>query len=323
MSDSSAARVVWPRPQPERPPSPDTFWPAVEILLRHRRLLVVATVAAALLGLGLAFVLPKSYTSTASFVPEERGAVKNLGALGGLVGQLDILGGGGSESPDFYQRLLTSRHLRTEILTTAYGGHDLVEYYHASGRRDSLEKAAKKFSKDYAVSVDRVTRIVTLDVELKSPQLAQAVARRMLQAVDSFNSTIRRTMAGERRRFIEQRFQDAAAQLDAAEREVRDFNMRNRSIADAPALQFERGRLERRVQLATTLYQSLSQQLQTARIDEINDTPVISTIDPPSLPVRPSSPRRVVMTLLSALLGFLLAFAVVLWRDRRAHVGAP
>ena len=318
MPDSPSTRVVWPRPRPGTPESSETFWPVVEILLRHWRLLLAVTGVAALFGLGLAFVLPKRYTSTGSFVPEERGGVKNLGLLGGLVGQLDVLGGGGSESPDFYQRLLTSRQLRTRILTTEFGGHTLVDYYHTSGRPDSLEKASKKFAKDYSVSVDRVTRIVTLDMELKSPELARAVAQHMLQAVDSFNSTIRRTMAGERRRFVEKRFNEAAAQLDAAERDLRDFNMRNRSTTDAPSLQFERGRLERRTLLASNLHQTLAQQLQTARIDEINDTPVISTIDPPSLPVRPSSPHRIVLALVSSFIGFLLASCWAVWRAVRS-----
>ena len=318
MTDSPPSPVAWPRPQPATPQPPEPFWPIAETLLRRWRFLLGVTVAAALFGLGLAFVLPKYYTSTGSFVPEERGGVKNLGVLGGLVGQLDLLGGGGSESPDFYQRLLTSRQLRTRILTTAFGGHTLVDYYHTSGRPDSLEKASKKFANDYSVSVDRVTRIVTLDVELKSPELARAVAQHMLQAVDSFNSTIRRTMAGERRRFVETRFNDAASQLNAAERELRDFNMSNRSISDSPSLQFERSRLERKALLTSTLHQTLAQQLQTARIDEVNDTPVISTIDPPSLPVRPSSPRRVVFALVASFLGFLLASCWAFWRAARS-----
>ena len=315
--------MVWPRPEPAEPASQASkAWPALERLLANWRPVLASTVAAALIGLLLAFVLPKHYTSNASFVPAERQTPNVPGALAGLVGQLGMFGEGGSESPEFYQRLLSSRQIRTEVLTTPYEGQTLIQYYRVRGRRDSLEKAIKKLSKDYSVSVDRITKIVKLDVELKRPILSQMVAARMLQAVDSFNSNIRRTKAGERRRFIERRFDDAGNQLKGAEAAVRDFNARNRTISDSPMLQFERSQLERRVELAGDLYRNLARDLQTAQIDEVNDTPVISIIDPPSLPVKPSSPRIVVVTLLAAFFGLLLGAAWALVRERsRARRG--
>lgn len=317
LSASSAPPVAWPRPEPpEATPPPPAAWPVLERLLANWRALLATTVAAALLGLLLAFLLPKHYTSSASFIPGQRQTPNVPGALAGLVGQFGLFGEGGGESPEFYQRLLSSRQIRTQVLTTPYQGRTLVQYYRVSGKRDSLEKAIKKLSKDYSVSVDRITKIVKLDVELKSPILSQTVAARLLQAVDSFNSNIRRTMAGERRQFIERQFEDAGNQMKGAEAAVRDFNARNRSISDSPMLQFERSQLERRVELAGDLYRTLARDLQTAQIDEVNDTPVISVIDPPSLPVKHSSPRLVVVTLLAAFFGLLLGTAWTLARER-------
>ncbi|HWA40460.1 MAG TPA: hypothetical protein VG712_02550, partial [Gemmatimonadales bacterium] len=56
-------------------------------------------------------------------------------------------------------------------------------------------------------------------------------------------------------------------------------------------------------------YLNLARQAQTAGIDEVNDTPVISIIDPPFLPVRASRPNRRLLVLMAGMLGAGAALA--------------
>lgn len=261
-----------------------------------------ASAVAIVIAVLVSFVMPRAYTSSATFTPEEQKNTSLPAGLGGLAGQFGLLMGGGNQSPEFYSRLLNSRYLRGRVVTTALGGTTLVQYYGVGDRPDSVERAIRRFAGDYSVTVDRLGSSVRVDVELGSPELARAATQALLDEVDNFNSTIRRTMAHNRRRFVDERAADAARELASAEAALKEFLNRNRG-GNSPELQFERGRLERRVQLDQDLYVNLARQAQTAAIDEVNDTPVISVIDPPFVPMRPSRPNRRLLVLLAAVLG--------------------
>ena len=315
---SSGGNVTetWPRTT-EKLPTDEGGNEVLNRLWAGRRAIFGGAVAAAVLALAASFVLPRAYTASASFVPEQTQRTNLPAGLAGLAGQFGFASGsGGSQSPEFYARLLSTRALRAALVASPIAGRTLIEYYGVGGHPDSVDRAVRRLAADYSVSVDRITQVVRLDVELRTPALAAAVAQRFLSAVDQFNSDIRRTLAGERRRFIENRVREAGEQLQGAENRLRDFLVANRSQEFSPRLQFDRGRLERRVTVAQDLYLSLQRDLQQASIDEVNDTPVISVIDPPVLPYRPSRPNRPVMVLMAAFLGGALFAGAVLWRPQ-------
>ncbi|HWA41178.1 MAG TPA: hypothetical protein VG712_06165, partial [Gemmatimonadales bacterium] len=222
--------------------------PVVAFLLSGWRVIAAGGGLAGVLAILVSFVLPRAYTSSATFTPGEQRNNNLPAGLGGLAGQFGFLVGGSSQSPEFYSRLLNSRYLRDRVVSATLDSTTLIRYYGTGGRPDSVERAIRKFSGDYSVSVDRMASTVRVDVELKSPALAKAVAQALLDEVDHFNNSIRRSMAHERRRFVDDRLAEAGRELAAAESALQEFLNRNRS-GNSPQLQFERARLDRRVQL--------------------------------------------------------------------------
>ena len=85
----------------------------------------------------------------------------------------------------------------------------------------------------------------------------------------------------------------------------------------------EERRIRRQVETANSLYLSLRQQYETARIDEVNNTPVITVVDRAVPPRRREWPRfglmLVAATVLGASLGTLVAAARVLAADWARH----
>lgn len=299
---------------------PTTVSPLLTRLINGWKVVAGASATAVVVAILISFVLPRAYTSSATFTPEEQKNANLPSGLGGLAGQFGLLMGGSSQSPEFYSRLLNSRFLKGRVVSATLGSTTLIQYYGVGGRPDSVERAIRKFGGDYSVSVDRLGNSVRVDVELRSPELAQMVTQSLLDEVDHFNSSIRRTMAHSRRRFVDDRMSDAARELASAESALKEFLNRNRG-GNSPELQFERGRLERRVQLDQDLYVNLARQAQTAGIDEVNDTPVISIIDPPFLPVRPSRPNRKLLVMLAAILGAGVAAATLILRPSTVAIG--
>jgi uncharacterized protein involved in exopolysaccharide biosynthesis len=262
--------------------------------------------AVEVLAYAFSFLLPRKYTSTATFFPEDPrsgiGAQGLLNLAGGAALSLPSSG----RSPEFYSRLLKSRHLQLQILDTHFDGGGLIAHYGFGDREDSLEAALRELAGDYRVSVDRLPQIVRIDVEMTDPRLAREVAGRFMDLVNEFSADIRTRQAAEKGKFLNARLAESREELDEAENELRLFLKRNRSF-DSPELAFEKRRLERRLSIAQELYLVLSREVQSVAIEVVDDVPRISVIDEPAVPDRPSSPRRMMICLAAFLAAFVLA----------------
>lgn len=88
-----------------------------------------------------------------------------------------------------------------------------------------------------------------------------------------------------------------------------DFYKRNRNFG-SPDLQAEEARLQRQVNVQQQLYLTLAQGFETAKIDEVRNTPVVTVLERPTGLVAPVARNTVRKVLLSLLFGFMGALAV-------------
>jgi uncharacterized protein involved in exopolysaccharide biosynthesis len=299
-------------------------------LARWRTAAAVAAGTVVLVAL-LAVILPPSYRATASFVTTESelrlspggGAGGGGGGLGGLAAAPEISGiasqlGLGStrdpsESPAFYAQLLASRELLTRLLTSRFpdpraaAADDSVTLLstlriHDDDPQRALETAVKRLRRKMRTTFDLKTNLVTLTLDARWSPLAADAANRAVALVSAFNKEQRVSRARARRDFLATRVTAAQAELRAVEDSQKLFYERNRSWQDSPSLLVEERRLRRQVETANSLYLSLRHQYEAARIDEVNNTPVITVVDQAVPPRRPEWPR----------FGLMLAAAVVL-----------
>jgi capsule polysaccharide export protein KpsE/RkpR len=87
------------------------------------------------------------------------------------------------------------------------------------------------------------------------------------------------------------------------------------ALRQLPALAVPWANLYRRVRIQETVYELLSAQYETARIEEAKSIPTVSVIDPPGWPERKSSPHRLIIILVSTLLP-LMAASLFLFAQR-------
>src|SRR5207247_9361784 len=157
------------------------------------------------------------------------------------------------------------------------------------------------------VGVDNATGIVNLGVDARYPALAAAVANRMVEYLNDFNSRYRQSQARERRKFTEQRVADAETQLRQTEAAVKSFYERNRGWQESPQLAFEENRLRRQVDIGREVYLTLRREYEAARIEEVNDTPVITVIDAAVPPRKRSHPRRAAWVVSALVFGMVVS----------------
>lgn len=293
----------------------------VNVLLRRWKLLVALPITAAVLAVAIALILPAQYTASSTFVPEtgQTGGVNLPSGLSGLASQfgVSIPGSGGATSPQFYSDVVRSRTLQDAVLGSRFpdprseavgDSATLLDILEIDGDTEAerLEAGRKRLNDMTSVDVDGETNIVTVGVESHYPVLAAGIANLYVRLLNRFNLETRQSQAEQRRKFIEERLGQAESELRAAEDDMKAFLERNRSYDSSPQLSFEHDRLDRQVQIKQDVYTELRRQYEEARIQEVNDTPVITVIDAAVPPQEKSSPKRKLIVIMAFFLGGVL-----------------
>jgi uncharacterized protein involved in exopolysaccharide biosynthesis len=86
------------------------------------------------------------------------------------------------------------------------------------------------------------------------------------------------------------------------------------ALRQLPQLGVRWANLYRNVRIHETVFDLLSQEYETARIEEVKSIPTISVIDVPELPERKSGPHRTLIVLISTLLSLILTAVFLLAR---------
>ena len=127
--------------------------------------------------------------------------------------------------------------------------------------------------------------------------------------IDGDTRTERLENGRERRLFIEERLSAAGRELRDTEEGLRLFLEQNRHLRDSPELQFRYERLQRQVRIKEQVFTALRQHYEEARIQEVNDTPLITVIDDAVPPDETSSPKLWLTVVLTFIVGAIVAFA--------------
>jgi uncharacterized protein involved in exopolysaccharide biosynthesis len=306
----------------------------VNALLRHWRAVVLWPLAAALLTSVIVLIVPPWYTARTTFVPETRSRDRLPSGVAALAGQFGFaLGPDASESPRFYTQVARSRELLERLLKTRYPdprlGRDpgdsvplrVLLKVRGDSLPDSLARGVRRLGKLIDASADLQTNIVTLDVTTRYPRLSAAVANDLVAYINEFNTKQRQSQAGERRKFVQQRLVDGERELHDAEDTLRRFYERNRFWQQSPELVSDEGRLRRQVEVRQEVYLTLRREYEQARIEEVNDTPVITVIDPAVAPQRRSSPQRILIIALAFVVAGVMGVFWALGADYLDRMG--
>ena len=305
---------------------------------RRWRLIASAVIVSGALFAAAAMLLPPVYRAEASFVSNAGDGLKlpgGLGGLGGLAGMATEMGVGlgadAAESPAFYVQLLRSRELLTRLLESRFPDPrtaspadsarlgELLELGEPKTAARRLELGVEKLRDDIVVRADGRTNLVSYDVDMPYAELSAAVANRAASLVEEFNRQQRTTRARAKRVFVGERLAEAERDLRAAENRHRNFLAQNRQYQRSPTLVAEERRLERRMTEAGDMASSLRREHESARIEEVNDAPVVTLVDTAVAPQRPRWPRPVPVAVLAIVtglvLGTLAAGTATLFRD--------
>lgn len=301
------------------------------ILLRRRWYIARYVLVGAAIALAWAWTRPRVYVASASFVPASAEASRS--GLASIAGQFGVAlpAANTSVSPEFYASLLVSRALllpiaRDTITAPEFNGArvpalDLLVPANGGATPSREDEAVKVLRRIVGVSTTKATGVVALTVKTRWRSVSLAIATALIRGVNEYNQRTRQGQATAERKFVEGRLALASADLRATEDRLRIFLESNRNISNAPELSIQRDRIQRDLTLRQQVFTSMTQSYEEARVREVRDTPVITTVELPSVPADPES-RGLLKTLvvgfaLGGIFGAALAVAQELAQRRR------
>jgi uncharacterized protein involved in exopolysaccharide biosynthesis len=201
----------------------------LRLLWDHRRLIARATAIGLLASALIAFLIPKSYTSSAQLMPPDSQsnsgiammaalAAKGAGGLGSMAADLLGLNSTGA----LFVGILRSDTAQTRLVEQ----FDLKKVYGVRLEQD----ARAELDQRTIISEDRKSGIISISVTDRSPERAEALTRAYVDQLNSLIAELSTSSAHRERVFLEDRLKLAKLDLDDASNGLAQFSSQNSTL---------------------------------------------------------------------------------------------
>ena len=199
------------------------------LLWDRRRFLLRATGAGLVASTLVAFLIPKSYTSTAQLMPPDQQSTSALAMMAGMAAKAG--GGLGAVAGDLLG-IKSSGALFIGVLRSETAQDRLVEKFDLKkvyGNRLSMD-ARRRLDENTSISEDRKSGIVSISVTDHNPQRAAAIANSYVDELNSLVAELSTSSAHRERVFLEERLKVAKRDLDEAANDLAQFSSKNNTL---------------------------------------------------------------------------------------------
>lgn len=272
----------------------------------RKNFLMFNTVVLILSILYLLFIVKPYFKSSIAILPEYGSKTSMLSQLSGLASIAGV-NVGEAVPTEIYQNLLNSEMVISNVVYTKYKTKEfqdsvnLIQYFGIDSPDGDPEfRRRKEFLSAYdlltkskiTTDIDRMTKILTINVIMPEAQLSADVANKLAESLDLYIRTQRKSYATEQNFYLEKRTQQVKDSLAVAEDQLKNFREQNRITIQSPKLLLEQGRLMRNVEILQNVFIELTKQLELAKLDLIKDAPVLNIKEFAKTPVLKAGPKR-------------------------------
>lgn len=173
------------------------------------------------------------------------------------------------------------------------------------------EKCYKLLGSITSFSLDDKNGYLSLSASMPEPLAAAELAQAMLDNLESYVTRYKIEKVQEDLNFIEERYNEVKAEMEDIQSRRAAFMDANYTITTAAA-RVQQERLNTEYTITSTVYTDLAAQLEQARINVKETTPVLTVIKPVTVPVKKSKPARAKILVIFTFLGAVMGVGTVL-----------
>ena len=196
-----------------------------------------------------------------------------------------------------------------------------VNPFRLTAEQTSRLKALKE---SMTAVVDKKSGVTTITVTMQDAVVAATVADSVVRKLQEYISAYRTKKAVADCEYLEALYNQRRDEYYAAQQRYADYADGNKSLYTRRSM-VEGERLQNDMNQAYQVYSQVASQLQMARARIQEAKPVFAVVNPATVPVKASAPRRVMIVVLCVLLSFAVAAVWVLcgerwWRELHSAV---
>lgn len=312
----------------------------------------------AILGLVIAFSIPREYAVDVTLAPEISNGQKMNGSLGAMAAMVGIganaQGGGDAVNPMLYPDVVSSvpflvglfnvpvedidgekkitvkeyveEDLRSPWWSTVIGlPFKLIGMLMADDEEEDPNKptdtfqltkqenlVVKALQNRINASVDTKTYVITISVTMQDPLISATLADTVVNRLQEYITDYRTNKARKDLEYAQLLNKEAQENYYKAQQKYADYLDRNNGLIIHSAMT-TRERLQNEATLAFNLYNQTAQQVQVAKAKVQEQTPVYATISPATVPIKATSPRKVLILVGFVFLAFVACSAWILY----------
>jgi hypothetical protein len=179
---------------------------------------------------------------------------------------------------------------------------------------DTQQRVREILSKLVSLEVNTKEGFLTLSATMPEAHAAAELGQHAQELLQQYITESRIKKAKANLNFIQQRFDETALKYDAAQQKLAAFRDRNKNVSLATS-KTEEERLSSQYNLIYSIYSELAKQLEQAKIQVKQDTPVFTIIEPVTVPMKKAKPNRPVILFIWLFLGGVVGTGIVFGRE--------
>jgi uncharacterized protein involved in exopolysaccharide biosynthesis len=160
-----------------------------------------------------------------------------------------------------------------------------------SGKKNAVLNG---LSERITVAVDKKTGVITLSSTMQSPEISALIADTVVSYLQAYVISYRTQKARLDLAFTQTLYDEAQTQYYLAQQNYAGFQDENLGVVSA-RYATRQERFQNEMNLAFSVYNQMAQQLQLAKVKVQNITPVYTIIQPPVIPLKATSPKKMII----------------------------
>ncbi len=186
-----------------------------------------------------------------------------------------------------------------------------IDPFHLTGGQQGVLEALQK---QITVAVDPKTFVITLSVRMQDAFVSARLTEVVVAKLQDYISAYRTCKAKNDLEFTTKVFAEAREAYYKAQRAYAAFEDANRNLVSA-SYRTEQERLKNEMTLTFNVYNTLAQKLEQDKLRVQEQTPVYTVIEPATVPLKASSPKKPLMLVSFAFLGLAGAIGYLFVRS--------
>jgi hypothetical protein len=173
------------------------------------------------------------------------------------------------------------------------------------------EEIRKLIDTKVNLTVDAKQGFLTMQASFHEAILSAQVADQARELLQKYITRYKIEKASDQLAFVEERYKEKKIEFEKVQEQLARFRDQNKNVSSAMAATQE-FRLQSEYTISLNVYNELAKQLEQAKIQVKEATPVFSVIEPASVPQKKAKPNRPLILFLSLFFGGIIGIGFVL-----------